>query len=101
MEDNKPDFKEAAENDKRFDLIKSYYNAPAHRMLWLDAYETGANHGYTLASERYKKELEERDKEIERLKVEVHELDKHADELAAQKDKYYNLWYELENKVNL
>jgi hypothetical protein len=79
MEDNKPDFKEAAENDKRFDLIKSYYNAPAHRMLWLDAYETGANHGYTLASERYKKELEERDKEIERLKNGQSNLNKLCD----------------------
>jgi chromosome segregation ATPase len=36
--------------------------------------------------------------EIKLLQERNKELEKHADELAAKKDKYYNLWFELKSK---
>jgi hypothetical protein len=65
MEDNKPDF----DLDRvALDYAIQHSSAPDKDTPdWIIA---DFKAGYTLASERYKKELEERDKEIERLKDE-------------------------------
>jgi hypothetical protein len=59
MEDNKPDFEKDANNWADNSALSGYPYRNA-----IEGYKAGAEHGYTLASERYKKELEEAQKPV-------------------------------------
>jgi uncharacterized protein YeaO (DUF488 family) len=70
MEDNKPDFTEI--NKLQYKRLKGIYTT-------LEIMDMASNSAWNAASERYKKELEERDKEIERLKNGQSNLNKLCD----------------------